>query len=98
MTVTYEEIKALYPGSTHRVSRNFIKSKEFNWIEDFGPMGTMMPCTCYVLQGEVTYQFGDQKINISEGECKELPGGEYTLHIGEGDVEIVNVWKLPFDT
>lgn len=96
MPVTYAEIKKLYPSHTHRVGRSCFNPKEPQWEEDSGPLGSMAAGLCYVLLGEVTYQFGDQKFHIRQGECKALPGGEYSLFLGEGDIEIVNVWELPF--
>lgn len=93
MYSTYNEIMGQYPNNKYRVSRSYFDANEPQWPGECGG-GYMVAGLCFVLLGEVIYKFQDQEIKISAGQHKELPGGEYSLYLGDGDVEIVNVWEL----
>jgi hypothetical protein len=88
--LTFEAIKARHvPAEWHRVS-------QYRYPAGTRFSGTMRSAHCYVLSGRCIYRFSKETV-LEPGTWTVLEEGDYELEVvGEQDLSIVLVWKLPF--
>ncbi|MEM9360740.1 MAG: hypothetical protein AAGB04_31585, partial [Pseudomonadota bacterium] len=55
---------------------------EFKYAAGVKYNGSMLPGKCFVLKGNVTYQYDNYEIHLAEGEVGQLPQGSYTAIAG----------------
>ena len=60
--------------------------------------GHMASAVCFGMSGDCTYEFGDRRYNVSEGEVLGLPGGYYKVSAGTEPVRQMFVYLLKVAT
>jgi hypothetical protein len=77
------------PPDRYRVS-------EFMYPAATVTSGAMLGGKCFAFSGSVTFEYGDNRIQIDAGNCAQLPMGSYLLRTEDkGDTKIVIVWEIP---